>query len=314
MTDLAHTDIDWEYAGGNGADYKTVLNSERTSEIITFPLLLTSIRSAIGPDKILAIAVPAKKGDMIAYTAETAPAIEAAVDHINIMSYDLMSRRDTVNKHHTGVAGSLEAVGNYLALRFFSQEAASWICILEMVHQEANSTCGANALGCQAVVMENAEGSDNDKSGALAFEPANMVFTSPPTNLSFSPDGSCGTSSAGPYMCEKPYCSGNGYCGSDPAYCGGGCQVGYGNCTGPNINVSWQKALASPLDDQVGGGRYYWDSEINLFWTWDSPEFVGQKFEKIVTERGLGGVFAWSLGRILMMGSRWLPFRRGQER
>jgi GH18 family chitinase len=209
---LANKDIDWEYPGGSGADYKTVPNSQRTSEIETFPRLLAAIRSAIGPDKILTIAVPAKREDMIAYTAETAPAIEAVVDHINIMSYDLMNRRDTVTKHHTGVAGSLEAVDNYLALGFSPKKLLLGFAFYsKWFTTEANSTCGVNALGCQTVVMENADGSDNGKSGALTFEPANMVFTPPRTNLSFSPDGSCGSSSAGPYICGKPYCcSGSG--------------------------------------------------------------------------------------------------------
>lgn len=32
------------------------------------------------------------------------------------MTYDLMNRRDTVTKHHTSVAGSIETIENYLAI------------------------------------------------------------------------------------------------------------------------------------------------------------------------------------------------------
>jgi chitinase len=32
------------------------------------------------------------------------------------MSYDLINRRDTVTAHHTSVAGSAQAVENYLAI------------------------------------------------------------------------------------------------------------------------------------------------------------------------------------------------------
>ena len=79
-----HTDIDWEYPGGNGADYKEIPNSAKTSEIAAFPKVLAAIRHAIGQDKLLSIAVPGKKIDMIAYTAETGPLIWPSVDYINV--------------------------------------------------------------------------------------------------------------------------------------------------------------------------------------------------------------------------------------
>lgn len=34
----------------------------------------------------LSIAVPGREGDMIAYTAETVPEIDALVDHVNVSS------------------------------------------------------------------------------------------------------------------------------------------------------------------------------------------------------------------------------------
>lgn len=55
-------DIDWEYPGGNGADYKQVSNEEKTYQIDAFPKLLAATRTAIGPNKLLSIAVPGKKG------------------------------------------------------------------------------------------------------------------------------------------------------------------------------------------------------------------------------------------------------------
>jgi len=80
------TDIDWEYPGGNGADYKQVPNSEKVHEIEGFPKLLAVVREAIGKDKLLSIAVPGKKGDMIAFTEETGPRIWPSVDYINVRS------------------------------------------------------------------------------------------------------------------------------------------------------------------------------------------------------------------------------------
>lgn len=59
---LTSPDIDWEYPGGNGADYKQVSNSAKSYQIEAFPKLLAATRTAIGPNKLLSIAVPGKKG------------------------------------------------------------------------------------------------------------------------------------------------------------------------------------------------------------------------------------------------------------
>ena len=73
-----------EYPGGNGADYKQRTNSQKVYEINAFPKLLSAIRASIGDDKLLSIAVPGKKVDMIGYTAETGPLIWPSVDQINV--------------------------------------------------------------------------------------------------------------------------------------------------------------------------------------------------------------------------------------
>jgi len=51
-------DLDWEYPGGNGEDYKKITNSEKSWEVGAYPKLLAEIRAAIGPDKIMSAAVP----------------------------------------------------------------------------------------------------------------------------------------------------------------------------------------------------------------------------------------------------------------
>jgi len=76
-------DVDWEYPGGNGDNYKIVPNSDKVSEIETYPLLLAAIKAAIG-NKTLSIAVPGLERDMIAFTEEQAPKIWAAVDMVNV--------------------------------------------------------------------------------------------------------------------------------------------------------------------------------------------------------------------------------------
>ena len=51
---------------------------------------------------------------MIAFTKNTVPKISATVDFVNIMTHDMMNRRDNVTKHHTGMKLSTDAVDAYL--------------------------------------------------------------------------------------------------------------------------------------------------------------------------------------------------------
>ena len=54
--------------------------------------------------------------------------------------------------------------------------------------------------------------------------------------------------------------------------------------------------LQNGKNDDDQGGAWYWDPATSYFWTWDTPEYIAQKFEKIVNAKGLGGVMAWSFG------------------
>lgn len=80
---LTDQDIDWEYPAGNGEDYKRIPNSKKVDEIKSYPKLLKEIKNAIG-DKELSIAVPGLERDMIAYTHEQVPKINAVVDFVNV--------------------------------------------------------------------------------------------------------------------------------------------------------------------------------------------------------------------------------------
>ncbi|KAK2765403.1 hypothetical protein FQN54_008249 [Arachnomyces sp. PD_36] len=287
-------DIDWEYPGGNGDDYKKIPNSERVSEIETFPLLLAEIRAAIGPCKLLSIAVPGKEVDMIAYTPEQAPKIWESVDFVNLMTYDLMNRRNNMTTHHTGVQNSLETVDRYLALGLDPQKInlgfayyAKWFTTSPI------GDCGENPIGCPTDVLENPDGTDAGKSGAITFEKGNMAPA--PENLEVSTDAQCGAAVG--MRCEPGLCcSQYGSCGNTAEHCGLTCLPSYGDCPGPTISSSWLSALADSKTDTQGGGQYFWDADANIFWTWDTPELMREKFENIVGDKGLGGVMAWSLG------------------
>ncbi|KAI1213131.1 glycoside hydrolase family 18 protein [Annulohypoxylon truncatum] len=290
-------DIDWEYPGGNGADYKQIPNANKTSEITTFPQLLHAIKAAIAP-KQLSIAVPAKQGDLIAYTPAKAPAIWSAVDMVNVMTYDIMNRRDTTTNHHTSVVGSADAIHRYLELGCPPSKINLGLAYYAKYFETpANVTC-TQPLGCPIVKAENDDGSDAGTSGAVTFEKANVFPAPPPTNLSATSDGSCGAGTG--FTCagfaDGACCSPYGYCGSSAAHCGVGCQSAFGTCSGPDISAAFPKALANGILDEQQGGMWYWDAESRLFWTWDTAALMERKFREIIEPMALGGVMAWSLG------------------
>lgn len=83
-------------------------------------------------------------------------------------------------------------------------------------------------------------------------------------------------------------------------FCGVGCQHGYtadNKCLASfDVSDSFKKALLNPQADTVEGGAWYFDTDNLIFWTWDTPQFIAQKFDKIINRYGLGGIMAWSLG------------------
>ncbi|KAF3011145.1 hypothetical protein E8E13_011464 [Curvularia kusanoi] len=168
-------DIDWEYPGGNGADYKQVSNSDKSYQIEAYPKVLAAIRGAIGPNKLLSIAVPGKKGDMIGFTSDTGPKIWPSIDYVNVMSYDLINRRDTKTQHHTSVVGSADAIKNYLDIG----APASKINLGFAYYAKYFTTqgdCSDHPLGCPIVPAEDPNtGKDLLTSGAWTFEKQHMA-------------------------------------------------------------------------------------------------------------------------------------------
>ncbi|KAF3057454.1 Chitinase 1 [Daldinia childiae] len=219
-------DVDWEYPGGNGEDYKQNPNSGKVDEIANYALLLQEIKSAIG-DKELSIAVPGLERDMIAFTSEQVPKINDAVDVVNVMAYDLMNRRDTQTTHHTSVKASLATVDKYISLGMDASKLNLGFAFYAK-YFVTQGEC-TQPIGCPTVQLEDANGGDTGKSGAVTF------------------------------------------------------------LEGPPV-------LSSGKADTEEGGQWYWDAAESKFWTWDTPDFIAQKFEQIVKARGLGGVMAWSLG------------------
>ncbi|KAL4962683.1 glycoside hydrolase family 18 protein [Aspergillus stella-maris] len=164
-------DIDWEYPGGNGEDYKQTPNSEKAWEIEAYPHLLSAIRTAIGPNKIMSAAVPGLERDMLAFTSETIPLINPSLDFYNIMTYDLMNRRDSITKHHTGIQNSLTAINAYTAAGVPAQKAnLGFAFYVKWFKTDPNANCNENPLGCRTVLMEDpSTGADLGQAGAFSW-------------------------------------------------------------------------------------------------------------------------------------------------
>ncbi|KAL2268190.1 hypothetical protein VTJ83DRAFT_3036 [Remersonia thermophila] len=163
-------DLDWRYPGGNTEDYKLISNDERVWEIKGYPLLLAEVRAALGPDKIISVAVPGLKRDMIAYTPETVPKIAHYVDFLNVRTYDLMNRRDNVTKHHAGVKLSLKAVDSYISMGAPPDKINLGFAFYVRWFETDHDTCRYGPLGCPTLLLEDlVTGTDLGNSGAFAW-------------------------------------------------------------------------------------------------------------------------------------------------
>ena len=231
---------------------------------------------------------------MIGYTSETGPKIWPSVDYINVMSYDLMNRRDNVTQHHTSVTGSEDTIKNYLDIGAPASKINLGFAYYAKYFTTAGD-CSASPLDCPIVPAEDpATGKDLLTSGAWTFEKQHMAPVDV-SSLTVSTDGTCGPDKG--TKCASGCCSQYGNCGTSPEHCSGACQHAFGTgCTDADVAGSWQNAAKNGVTDEQAGGQYYFDPANGLFWTWDTPDLISRKFNDIVHKYNLGGVMAWSLG------------------
>lgn len=108
---------------------------------------------------------------MIAFTETTIPDIMERVDFLNVMTYDLMNRRDNTTKHHTSREATRLAISAYthrgaqpdklnLGLGFY----VKWFKTAE------REDCGIAPTGCKTELMEDPKtGADLGKAGAFSW-------------------------------------------------------------------------------------------------------------------------------------------------
>lgn len=155
---------------GNRDDYKQIPNDEREWEVEGFVALLEELRLQIGQEKILSMAVPAMERDLMAFSAKTMPRITKAVDFINVMTYDMMNRRDETVQHHSGLEGSQKALQRYI-----DRGAPAAMLNLGLgyyVKWFMTEQCddGANPIGCRTQQLEDPEtGQDLGRTGAFSW-------------------------------------------------------------------------------------------------------------------------------------------------
>lgn len=159
---------------GNGEDYKRVPNSEKTWEIEAYPELMLEIRNAIGPQKLLSAAVPGLRRDMIAFTKENLNKLSDSVDFLNIMTYDLINRRDNVTQHHTSVQKALNGLDAYFENGLAPEKAnlgfAFYMKWFKTSAEDGRQCAAQNGIGCKTSLLEDpVSGADLGQSGSFSW-------------------------------------------------------------------------------------------------------------------------------------------------
>lgn len=150
----------------------TVPNKAKEWEIDAYPLLLAELRQALGSKKIISAAVPGLRRDMMAFNRKTIPRIMRHVDFLNVMTYDMMNRRDNVTRHHTGIQDSLGAIDAYVEAGAAPQRLnlgfAFYVKWFKTVHYLCSKK--TSPLGCPTLLLEDPKtGADMGRAGGFSW-------------------------------------------------------------------------------------------------------------------------------------------------
>lgn len=298
---LDFIDIDWEYPGGDGIDYKISKDqAAKDLEVQVFPQMLEELKAALGADKELSVAVAGRVDDIAVYenNKTNTRRIWDAVDFVNVMTYDLMNRRDNATLHSSSAKGASLAVDKYMALNLTASKINLGFPLYAKYVELARGDSCAGPLGCPVVAAENEDGTDAHTSDYVTFEAYNLVDANVTT---VGTSSTCGPNSPGTRCPPSLCCSRYGNCGETGDFCDHMCLRNFGECNEnfePDMVKSFQKAISNGEKDDDEGAMWYIDDVEGrrFFWTWDSTEIIERKIKDIVNAKGLGGVMAWSLG------------------
>lgn len=341
-------EIDWKYPGGYGNAFPS-----KAKEAETFPALVSEIRRAIGPTRLLSINAPAKYENVNVYSEDRAAVVWLLVDWVNIMTYDVMCRRDTIAKYHTDVKNSIKTIDHFVKKLHLDPKKINLGFTMYAKYFTIDTTepCDTG-LGCSTKLLETSDGAGKGKTGFVSFEAENYETMS--SNMTETDDNTCGVISL--KKCPEGQCcsaygfwqvfsffyqvdfffffvflginrnflgfqivdmSSYGLSGDTPEYCDScqGSEFGSG-CTGSFKieSTPFQKAMANGITDQSAGCQYYYDQAMSLFWTWDTPDLIARKFDEIVISYNLGGVIAWSIGQDSYNYSHILALKEGVKK
>ena len=111
---------------------------------------------------------------MLAFTNTTLPKISSSLDFFNVMTYDLMNRRDNITKHHTGIESSLHAINTYEERGVPPEKMnLGFAFYIKWYKTDPHGGCDKNPIGCKTVLMEDpVTGADLGKAGAFAWHDA----------------------------------------------------------------------------------------------------------------------------------------------
>lgn len=90
------------------------------------------------------------------------------------MTYDLMNRRDTVTKHHTGLELSLDAIDAYAENGVPSEKMnLGFAFYVKWFQTDPEGRCDERAIGCRTVLMEDpTTGADLGHAGGFSWHDA----------------------------------------------------------------------------------------------------------------------------------------------
>ncbi|KAI6781312.1 uncharacterized protein J7T54_004085 [Emericellopsis cladophorae] len=191
-------DIDWEYPGGNRDDYKEVPNSERVWEIEAFVKLLQQLRRTLGRNKLLTVATPGQEVDLIAYTHKTVPRIIEEVDFINVMTYDLMTRRHKTTNHHSGIQQSRDSIQRYMDRGAPAEMLNLGLGYYVKWFYTTDDCSPEDPIGCPTLLLEDPEtGADLGRTGGFSWHdevPEDVIesFARAQADGMYTEDGSYG--------------------------------------------------------------------------------------------------------------------------